>query len=46
MCVCGGGDWGGGASFGSTLAVLAHISLSRPWQAKWGGGWVLIKKIM
>ena len=34
-----------GASFGSTLAVLAHISLSRPWEARWGGGGrVLIKK--
>ena len=33
--------WGGlgvGASFGSMLAVLAHTSLSRPWQARWGGG--------
>ena len=33
--------WGGlgvGASFGSALAVLAHTSLSRPWQARLGGG--------
>ena len=29
---------GVGASFGSTLAVLAHVSLSRPWPAWLGGG--------
>ena len=38
----GGLGVGGGARFGSTLAVLAHISLSRPWEARcvcvWGGG--------
>ena len=40
------GGWDGvGASFGSTLAVLAHISLSRPCLVcACGGGGVLIKK--
>ena len=34
------GGLGVGVSFGSTLAVLAHISLSRPWPAWRGGGGV------
>ena len=34
----GGGGLGAGASFGSTLAVLVHISLLRPWLAGRGGG--------
>ena len=33
-----GGGLGVGASFGSTLAVLAHISLSRPLASQVGGG--------
>ena len=32
--------WGVGASFGSTLAALAHISLSRPCLPGGGGGGV------
>ena len=33
-----GGGLGVGASFGSTLDVLAHISLSRPLASQVGGG--------